>query len=410
MSAVRLGLTVMAIASGLIMFCKPAFSQDKDQVRNQAKGLAAQLRSTGEPKNRCSIGVQISDGGIVVRSIGSSILVPGDKLLSINENEIRGKKAEAILAFLRNISPDAVIQVKAERDARPIGMDVICSNSRPTIEAILSALDAAANGKFDDCVTFLDQRDDLGAFGAGIKAQCASTSKRAENYSIPKLNYDAIRMAIEEAHWAPAMRTDVVSRLRQTEGNITRGLGADRFLELVTATERWPGGEQLFKSTAPNIAMFRSNSESALRARLIDPESARIEWPYGFLVGSWKPMFAKRVEGYWTCGLINARNRMGGYTGSTSFVVVLGGEGTVRYLEMGGAKDFDLLTSQCNNSAKLLPPASGELSGSLSKPQSTPSSIADELKKLVDLRNTGALSEAEFQTAKQRLLGLPTGP
>lgn len=32
-------------------------------------------------------------------------------------------------------------------------------------------------------------------------------------------------------------------------------------------------------------------------------------------------------------------------------------------------------------------------------------SIADELRKLVDLKNSGALNEAEFQAAKQRLLG-----
>ena len=68
-------------------------------------------------------------------------------------------------------------------------------------------------------------------------------------------------------------------------------------------------------------------------------------------------------------------------------------------------RDYDFLTAQCNNSVKLLlrPPA--QLT---ERPQAgggaSQLSIADELKKLVELQNSVALNEAEFQAAKAKLL------
>jgi hypothetical protein len=160
----------------------------------------------------------------------------------------------------------------------------------------------------------------------------------------------------------------------------------------------------MYDASEPDWALFRRNSEAALRARLIDPGSAQINWPYGFLLGSWRPLFSKRIEGYWTCGTVNARNRMGGYTGRTSFVVVLDRNATVLYSDVGEAKDIDVLTSQCNGSAKLLPPPPSALGGVLASPPAANTSIADEIKKLADLKDSGALTEAEFQAAKTRLL------
>jgi len=216
-------------------------------------------------------------------------------------------------------------------------------------------------------------------------------------------------MAIEDARHAPGLRPDVVTQLRKFEGTITHGLGAERFQALVEETKRWPGGETLFESSAPDWGVFRRNAEGALRSQLIDPESARIQWTHGFMLGSWKPFLGKKVEGYWSCGLINARNRMGGYTGSTAFVVVLDSSGIVKYSELGETGEFDILSAQCSNSAKLLPAAPAELSATVAPgaTATTGASLADELKKLVELRDSGALTEAEFQAAKQRLLGRP---
>jgi hypothetical protein len=197
----------------------------------------------------------------------------------------------------------------------------------------------------------------------------------------------------------------VIAQLRNSEGTITRGQGQARFQALIDATKRWPGGESDYASSTPDWALFRRNAETALRSSLFDPDSARIQWTHGFLMGKWKPFLSKPVEGYWTCGSINARNRMGGYVGSNAFVVVLDANGSVKYSEMGESRDFDVLGASCAKSVSILPPAPPELTGDpASAGSNTGNSLADELKKLADQRKSGGLSETEFQAAKAKLL------
>lgn len=385
-----------------------SLAQSKDGFRTQARTAAAQLRSAGEPKDRCSIGGVIGEGGIMMRTFADGSLRPGDQLLTLNGADVSGKSIDEMVVLLRGIGPTAAIPVRVERAGKPLDVQVTCSNSRPAMTALLAGLDHAAAGKFDDCVTALGPGQDLGSYGAVVKTQCASFSKNSERHNLAQLAYDAMRMVVEDAHWVPAARSDVVTRLHAVEALITQGAGAGKYQELVALTRKWPGGESLYDAAAPDWALFRRNAEAALTAKLIDPDSGRIEWPFGFMYGSWKPLLGKRVDGYWTCGLINARNRMGGYTGSTYFVVVLDPNGRVQFSDMGTGRDFDILSGQCAKSVKLLPSAPPELAGvgaSGSAPATV--SIADELKKLVELRASGALTETEFQAAKQKLLGTP---
>ena len=393
------------IVSSALVVPSIAHAQDKDAFRNQAKASVAQLQAQGEPRDRCSMGAFVGEGGVVTRTFSISALRPGDRLVSINRMDVSGKRAEDIIAILRGTGPSAVIPVSIERAGQSVDVEVTCSNARPASEALLNGLNLAVGGKFDECVSAFGQRDDLGTYGATIKVQCASLSRNAGRYNLAQFTFEALQLLVEDARWASSMRTDVIRRLRASEGLISQGVGVARFQELVALTRSWPGGERMFDASAPDWALFRRNSETSLRARLIDPDSARIEWPYGFTYGTWKPILSKRVEGYWTCGSINARNRMGGYTGSTSFVVVLDANGLVQFVDMGEARDFDFVTSQCNSSVKLLPPPQRELVGVGVVQPAQAASIADELRKLVDLKNSGALSDAEFQAAKQRLLG-----
>ena len=393
------------IVSSALVVPSIAHAQDKDVFRNQVKTSVAQLQAQGEPRDRCSMGAFVGEGGVVTRTFSISALRPGDRLVSINRMDVSGKRAEDIIAILRGTGPSAVIPVSIERAGQSVDVEVTCSNARPASEALLNGLNLAVGGKFDECVSAFGQRDDLGTYGATIKVQCASLSRNPGRYNLAQFTFEAMQLLVEDARWASSMRTDVIRRLRASEGLISQGVGVARFQELVALTRSWPGGERMFDASAPDWALFRRNSETSLRARLIDPDSARIEWPYGFTYGTWKPILSKRVEGYWTCGSINARNRMGGYTGSTSFVVVLDANGLVQFVDMGEARDFDFVTSQCNGSVKLLPPPQRELVGVGVAQPAQAASIADELRKLVDLKNSGALSDAEFQAAKQRLLG-----
>jgi hypothetical protein len=298
-----------------------------------------------------------------------------------------------------------------DRDGQLTDIEVTCQNARQTLEPLMNALSFAAKGKFDDCVDTISQMVDVDTRTAMLKAQCAAVSRNSKSYETSKLLVQGMGMAIEDARYSPSLRPEVIMQLRAVEPTITNELGPGRYQALVATTRSWPGGERMYEESGPDWALFRRNAEIALRSRLIDPDSARIDWTHGFLLGSWKPFMSKRIDGYWTCGLINARNRMGGYTGSSAFVVVLDPSGHVQYVDMGKNEDFDVLTASCNNSAKHLPPPPPQLLGSSSAAaapaaSAAPVSVADELKKLVALKEAGALSGAEFQAAKEKLLGM----
>ena len=409
MSAIGKGSLVLLFS--LMTVSATCAAQNKNQVRDQAKTLAEKFRQAGEPKDRCSLEATVVDGGIITSGSADVPLQPGDRLQALNQTNVSGQSADFVINLLRGISPDATVAVTLERNAESLNVSVPCTNARPRSEAILAGLDAASRGKFDECVSAFNRRSDLGAFGAGMKLTCASVTKNPNQSYLAGLGFDAANAAIAEAHWAPNARPGVIEGLRQMQGAITRQLGEAKFQELVAATEKWSGSGAMFRESEPDMETFRRAAEQTLRSRLIDPDSARIEWPYGFLRGSWKPAFQKPIEGYWTCGLVNAKNRMGGYTGSHSFVAVVSPTGIPQYVETGTGNDFDILASQCANSVKLLPPAPPGFSSASSRGrQQAAHSIADELKKLADLRQSGALTEAEFQAAKQRLLSAPSNP
>ena len=393
---------MLAIASQ-----SPVSAQDRDALRAEARTAAQQLRAAGEPKDRCTLGA-IQDGGTVVSIFRDTPLYEGDRITRLNGTDVGSQSTEQIVAILRNIAPDTTVQVTVRRGEESLDLQVPCSNARPGNEVTLAVLDQVGRGRFDDCVQTLAGHPELGLFGANMRLQCASASRSPERHNLGDLAYDAARLAINFARWRPEQRRNVASRLRSLEGVISQSRGSAAFQELVSLTRQWPGDEHAFDRSEPDWNLFRRNAEAALIGRLIDPDSARIEWPNGFTLGTWRLLLGRRIEGYWTCGLINARNRMGGYTGATSFVVVLGPEGQVLYSEIGTGRDYDLLSSQCARSANLLPPPPRAWTNSPAAPTaSTRTSLADELERLVRLRDSGALSPAEFEAAKARLLAEP---
>lgn len=166
-------------------------------------------------------------------------------------------------------------------------------------------------------------------------------------------------------------------------------------------------GEQtvsIYSAGRIDIALFRRNAEAAIKADLFDPSSAQIEWPYGFTMGTWKPFLKKRVTGYLTCGRVNAKNRMGGYVGSTAFVVVVEHSGSVIFKDIGDGSAYDLVEGSCQKSASGFPPPQPELLDRPA-PAAAGNSIADQLGKLAEMKASGALTQEEFDAAKKRLLG-----
>ena len=83
-----------------------------------------------------------------------------------------------------------------------------------------------------------------------------------------------------------------------------------------------PASDHLF-GPDPGWGRFREIAEADIARRRIDPESARITWLGGYYKGVFKPFLEGKVYGYIACGSVNAKNRMGGYTGATTFVSVI---------------------------------------------------------------------------------------
>lgn len=390
----------------ILSLASPLHAQDRSQVRELGKGLVERLKAAGDPADRCSISADFRERLVISRTMSGAALQPGDRLLRVGDRSVEGMTVEQFLSLLHGTAPDTSLSVVVDRAGDLVDVNVQCVNARPLVEPFFNAATHASRGRFDDCVSAINAMPHISGRDALLRAQCAGASRRSEQYDLAGFTIKATELLIEEARYATEMRAELITRLGQIQTNVTNARGAAAFDALVNATRSWPGGESLYDDSAPDWLLFRRNSESTIRGKLIDPDSARIQWTHGFLLGYWRPFLSRRIEGYWTCGLINARNRMGGYTGSTAFVVVLSPEGQVLYSEIGTASDTDVLTSACINSAKHLPPAPPELTGQLSTSSATQPamSIADEIKKLVELRDAGALSPEEFEAAKAKIL------
>lgn len=137
----------------------------------------------------------------------------------------------------------------------------------------------------------------------------------------------------------------------------------------------------------------------AMRRSFVDPDSLDIEWVSGFSWGYQKPLIGRRTHGWVTCGNVNARNRMGGYTGAQGFVAVYTPEGNVK-LAIGPAS---VEGSDTCYRGKV--PVNPELLAMIAKPGSESGiSIADEIAKLADLLERGLINDEEFAAAKAKLL------
>jgi hypothetical protein len=129
--------------------------------------------------------------------------------------------------------------------------------------------------------------------------------------------------------------------------NMTRKAAAALALALATAATG---------SVAQDSGALRQLGEAAIRDHLLDPYSAVIEWsPEGFIQvtgitqGKWifkRPLVTGPA--LLGCGMVNAKNRMGGYTGRQAFEVAIQ-TGAVVLVDMdeGGSQDAPLTLQFC---------------------------------------------------------------
>ncbi len=144
--------------------------------------------------------------------------------------------------------------------------------------------------------------------------------------------------------------TDVARRM-----SWTRALGTALVWGSVIASpaiaKTDPEPPDYFYGDPPGWDRFKELGESAVRNILIDPDSARFEWPYGYRQGGWKLFLGRMIHGYTACGYVNARNRMGGYTGRSFFVVVIDRD-RVLHADIGKSGSLDFVSNGCSEGIK----------------------------------------------------------
>lgn len=91
----------------------------------------------------------------------------------------------------------------------------------------------------------------------------------------------------------------------------------------------------------PSIQSAIPMIDDAVKARLKDPDSATFEWPNEFRGGGYTPLAHGHVNGYFTCGSVNAKNGYGGYVGKTAVIVVVS-NGSVQYVDLDQGPYFPI--------------------------------------------------------------------
>lgn len=388
------------IAAGLLLASNPALAGPDENARDAALTEAAKLRADGWPKERCYAGVRFFNN---IVAEGNGLILARDTLVSINSSNVERLNTQQIADLLSSIPPNGVVVVQVRRDGQVLKLEQPCSNTADFQRPYLMALDFAGKKKWPECIDALAGRpDDL--LYLNLRARCAQVSRKPEAYPIQQWLDRKMQGTVALGVFAPDARRELALSLLKSRIE----LSPQTYDALVRQVRDWDEG-RTWDSLQPDIAVLRRAAEQGVKRRLIDPQSAIIEMPYDFMYGSWTPAFSGvRFEGFMTCGSVNAKNRMGGYTGSTSFVAVVDENGTEKYTDMdsGTSQYFRPVDAGCAQLVKKLKVASSVIESGVTGTvaPAAPPSMAEELEKLAKLHDSGALNDAEYATAKSKVL------
>jgi hypothetical protein len=163
---------------------------------------------------------------------------------------------------------------------------------------------------------------------------------------------------------------------------------------------------------APNYHALRLAAEAELRTKLTDPDSAHFQWPLGFAYGRWRPTIYPRMTGYLGCGTVNIKNRFGSDAGVKWFSAIVSDDGKVGLAHIDKIGGFPQAKPYCARAGLPRPqvgmldvePTPAQSGATLAPSADQPFSVPAELARLAGLRDSGILTEAEFQVLKQALL------
>lgn len=73
---------------------------------------------------------------------------------------------------------------------------------------------------------------------------------------------------------------------------------------------------------APSRSQAVAVGNSAIRKQILDPGSARIDWPRPFVRGTLKLPGLKPERGWYTCGFVNGLDKISGKAARNSFLIM----------------------------------------------------------------------------------------
>ena len=395
----RLFLSV-AIFAGLLFTSSVAMAGPDEDLRDASLSKAARLRSEGWPKERCYAGLRFYNSTVTE---GNGVIIAGDKLISIDSNNVENATAQQVADTFGSIPPNSKIVIQVNRGGLITSLDLVCGNLADIQRAYLQGLDFAAKKKWTECIDALAGRPNDPEF-LNLRASCARVSRKFSAYPVQQWMDQAMRSDIEMGAYAPPARRDLALRLLKSRIEISPA-AYDSLVENVRA---WDNGKT-WDQVQPNYLSLRRSVERGVKARLIDPQSAIIEMPYDFIYGSWTPAFSgTHFEGFMTCGTVNAKNRMGGYTGATYFISVVDDAGMEKYTGMDDTTSayFRPVEKSCSELIKKLKYIGSDdgIQSPTDTRQPPTLSISQELENLARLHDSGALTDQEYAAAKARIL------
>jgi hypothetical protein len=388
-----------ALSASLLVVPSAALAGPDEEMRDSARAEAVKLRSEGWPKQRCYLGVAFTNDTVVA---GNGKLLPKDKLVSINGTNVEKATTEQLTKIFDPIPPNAPIAIQVRRNSEAVNLEQTCGNLADYQKPYLTALDFAGEKKWYDCVDALAGKPDDVLY-LNLRARCAQVSRKAAEYPIQQWHDAAARSAVALGGYTQDNWKLVATELLKGRMDLSPSV----YDSLVDDVKSLDSGKT-WESIQPDVAALRRAAEIGVKSRLIDPQSAIIEMPYDFIYGRWTPAFSgTSFEGFMTCGTVNAKNRMGGYTGSTFFISVVDESGLEKYTDMDSGtsqylRPVDNACSQLTRKLKMVSPL--DLAQSTEGPPNARPSMAQELEKLAELHSKGTLSDQEYAAAKARVI------
>ncbi len=391
---------LMIVSTALFVGCSAAFAGPDEDLRDAALAEAAKLRAQGWPKERCYTGVSFYNNTLVE---GNGNILAGDKLLYINSTRLEKATTDEVTKALEIIPPNVKLALQVDRNGTAINLEQQCGNLADIQRPYLQALDLAGKKKWYECIDALAGRPNDPLF-LDLRTRCARVSRKANEYPIQEWIDKSMRKNIAMGTYAKDSRLELAKALLKSRFDAS----PSTYASLTAEVKAWDSGKT-WSQIQPDYARLKQAAVRGVKGRLIDPQSAIIEMPYDFIYGAWTPAFTgSRYEGFMTCGTVNAKNRMGGYTGSTYFISVIDESGVEKYTDMDSTASEYLrpvdsacvqLVKKLNYVGDFASTDSGSNSPSVAVP-----SMAQELEKLADLHAKGALSDEEYAAAKARVL------